>query len=135
MINGRNIYNDFLIKTKNEIFINECLLIISDNIIELCHDIIDTIGIDNFVCVKYNDDVEYKHFLNKKIIIFINKYENYYDDINKILNREKILYRKQKDYRVNQIDPLCNIIIISKNDNITEKFKNISTIINNKNSE
>jgi hypothetical protein len=38
MINNR-IYNDFLIKTKDGILINESLIIISNNIIELCHHI------------------------------------------------------------------------------------------------
>jgi hypothetical protein len=66
--------------------------------------IIDNTSNDNFIFVKNNNDFEYKNLMGKKILIFIDKYENYYDDINKILNREKILYRNPNDYRVNQLD-------------------------------
>ena len=66
--------------------------------------IIDNTSNDNFIFVKNNNDFEYKNLMGKKILIFIDKYENYYDDINKILNREKILYRNPNDYCVNQLD-------------------------------
>ncbi len=134
MILLNNVYNNFLEQTKNNILIDKCLLIICSNndFIDICYDIIDKIGNTNIYCVK-NNDKEYCEFLNKKIIIFVDNPDKYYNVISKTINREMVLFRKYGDVYVSQINPECNVIIFSENLNISQQIKNISIIINKKN--
>jgi hypothetical protein len=107
---------NFLDNTNNNIISDTCLIFMY-NILD--YNIIKEIKkyIDQDECIIFDDSTLRlcNNFLNKKLLIFNNriKYNNEY--VNKIMNREEIMYRKLCDVKIYQTIPTCNLIIFTNN--------------------